>query len=298
MNSEDLGLFVEVARLGGFAPAARSLGVDPSSVSRAVAALEAELGVRLFQRSTRKLALTEAGHLYLSRIEPLVNELHQAREEALSTSKGVTGSLRLTASVSFGYQRLAPLLAEFRARHPLLKLEVLMTDTNLNLVNDRIDLAIRLGSRFEGDVVCTKLMNTRYRVVASPSYIRKFGRPLKPRDLKQHSCLLLTLPEFRSAWHFKDRKGKMQDVDVSGEVIVSNPLVQQRCALEAIGPALLADWLSDELVAAGKLVDLFPDYSVTATTFDTGVWLLYPSRNYLPGKVRAMIDFLREKFTA
>jgi DNA-binding transcriptional LysR family regulator len=296
MNSEDLGILVEVARLGGFASVARDRGVDPSSISRAIAGLEAELGVRLFQRSTRKLALTEAGHLYLNRITPLVDELSHAREEALSVSKGVTGALRMTASVAFGYQRLAPLLSEFKAQHPMLKLEVLMSDVNLNLVNDRIDLAVRLGSRFEGDVVCTKLMNTQYRVCASPSYIRTHGRPIKPSDLKRHSCLLLSLPEFRSAWHFKDRKGKVQDIEVSGEVIVSNPLVQQRCAVEALGPALLADWLSDELVASGKLIDLFPGYRVTATTFDTGVWMLYPSRNYLPGKVRAMIDFLREKF--
>jgi DNA-binding transcriptional LysR family regulator len=293
---EDLKLFVEVARLGGFAVVARSRGIDPSSVSRAIAALETELGVRLFQRSTRKLSLTESGHLYLGRVAPLVDELNHAREEALTASKGVTGVLRITASVAFGYQRLAPVFSEFRERHPLLKLEVLLTDANLDLVNDRIDLAVRLGFRFEGDMVCTKLMNTRYRVCASPSYLHAQGRPSKPKDLSRHKCLLLSLPEFRSNWHFKDRKGKLQDVEVSGDVLLSNPLVQQRCAIEGMGPALIADWLSDEHIAAEQLVDLFPSYEVTATSFDTGVWLLYPSRKYLPGKVRAMIDFLREKF--
>jgi DNA-binding transcriptional LysR family regulator len=297
MNSEDLELLVEVARLGGFAPVARSRNIDPSAVSRSIAGLEAELGVRLFHRSTRKLSLTEAGHLYLSRVEPLIDELSHAGEEALSASKGVTGSLRMTASVAFGYQKLAPLLAEFRARHPLLKLEVLLTDVNMHLVNDRIDLAVRLGSRFEGDVVCTKLVNTRYRVCASPSYIRTHGKPAKPQDLKKHSCLLLSLPEFRNKWHFSDRKNKVQDVEIIGDVIISNPLVQQRCALEGMGPALLADWLCDEHIAAGSLVDLFASYAVTATSFDTGVWLLYANRNYLPGKVRAMIDFLRERLT-
>jgi DNA-binding transcriptional LysR family regulator len=296
MNSEDLELLVEVARLGGFAPVARSRNIDPSAISRSIAGLEAELGVRLFHRSTRKLSLTEAGHLYLSRIEPLIDELSHAGDEALSASKGVTGSLRMTASVAFGYQKLAPLLAEFRAKHPMLKLEVLLTDVNMHLVNDRIDLAVRLGSRFEGDVICTKLISTRYRVCASPSYVRTHGKPNKPQDLKKHSCLLLSLPEFRNRWHFSDRKNKVQDVEITGEVVVSNPLVQQRCTLEGMGPALLADWLCDEHIVAGDLVDLFPGYAVTATSFDTGVWLLYPSRNYLPGKVRAMIDFLRERF--
>jgi DNA-binding transcriptional LysR family regulator len=296
MNAEDLKLFVEVARLGGFAAAARSLDLDPSSVSRAVAGLEAELSVRLFQRSTRKLSLTEAGNLYLGRVAPLIEELSHARDEALAVSKGVSGVLRITASVAFGYQQLAPLFSEFRGRHPLLKLEALLTDANLHLVNDRIDLAVRLGSRFEGDVICTKLMSTRYRVCASPSYLRIHGTPRNPQELAKHQCLLLSLPEFRSAWHFKDRKGKVQVVDISGDVVISNPLVQQRCAADGMGPALLADWLSNELVATGLLVDLFPHYDVTATTFDTGLWLLYPSRNYLPFKVRAMVDFLREKF--
>jgi DNA-binding transcriptional LysR family regulator len=296
VNAEDLELFVEVARSGGFAAAARSSDLDPSSVSRAIAGLEAELGVRLFQRSTRKLSLTEAGHLYLGRVAPLIEELSHARDEVLAVSKGVTGVLRITASVALGYQRLAPLLSEFRARHPLLKLEVLLTDANLNLVNDRIDLAVRLGSRFEGDVVCTKLTSTRYRVCASPTYLRTHGTPRKPSDLAKHQCLLLSLPEFRSAWHFKDRKGNVQDIDILGDMLISNPLVQQRCAVEGIGPALLADWLSNELIAVGKLVDLFPNHIVSATTFDTGVWLLYPSRNYVPFKVRAMVDFLREKF--
>jgi DNA-binding transcriptional LysR family regulator len=297
VNAEDLKLFVEVARLGGFAAVARSYNLDPSSVSRAVAGLEAEIGVRLFQRSTRKLSLTEAGNLYLVRVSPLVEELNHARDEALAVSKGVTGVLRITASVAFGYQRLAPLFSEFRARHPLLKLEVLLTDANLNLVSDRIDVAVRLGSRFEGDVVCTKLMRTRYRVCASPSYLKSHGTPTKPSDLVKHQCLLLSLPEFRNAWHFKNRKGSVQDVTVSGDLVISNPLVQQRCAAEGMGPALLADWLSDEFVATGNLIDLFPHHDVTATTFDTGVWLLYPSRNYLPLKVRAIADFLREKFT-
>lgn len=298
MDIQSLELFVEAARLGGFAAAARSRNIDPSAVSRTVSGLEAELGVRLLNRTTRTLSLTEAGKLYLGRIAPLLEELGHASEEALSVSKGVSGSLRMTASVAFGYQRLAPLLAEFRARHPQLKLEVLLTDTNLDLVSDRIDLAIRLGSRFEGDAVSSKLMATKYRVCASQDYVRQHGAPHHPADLSQHDCLLLTLPEFRHEWHFKDGKGNVQTVAISGAVVVSNPLVQLRCALEGMGPALLADWLAEDGLTAGTLVDLFAQHQVTATSFDTGVWVLYPSRSYLPLKVRTMIDFLRAKMGA
>jgi DNA-binding transcriptional LysR family regulator len=294
MDIQNLKLFVEVAQHGGFAAAARGQGLDPSSVSRSIAALEQELGLRLFQRSTRKLALTEAGHLYLGRVAPLVDEIELAHAEALDTSTGVSGTLRLTTSVAFGYQRLAALLPKFRALHPQLKVEVLMTDSNLHLVNDRIDLAIRLGARFEGDMVCSRLARTRYRVCASRRYLARHTAPASPKDLAAHACVLLALPGFQNEWHFKDARGRSSTVPVRGDLTVSNPLVQWRCAVEGLGPALLVDWLADEALASGKLVDLFPQHQVTATEFDTGIWLLYPSRHFLPRKVRVMVDFLKQ----
>jgi DNA-binding transcriptional LysR family regulator len=296
MDVQNLKLFVEVARLGGFAAAARSLALDPSSVSRSIAALELELGVRLFQRSTRKLSLTEAGNIYLGRVASLVDEIEQARDEAVAASAGVTGTLRLTTSVAFGYQRLAALLPEFRALHPQLKVDILMTDSNLHLVNDRIDLAIRLGAAFEGDMVCTKLAATRYRVCASRAYLKRHPAPTSPKELSAHSCVLLNLPGFQHDWRFKDARGRSTSVPVQGDLMVSNPLVQWRCALDGLGPALLVDWLADEAIAAGKLIDLFPAHRVTATQFDTGIWLLYPSRHFLPRKVRVMVDFLKLHF--
>jgi DNA-binding transcriptional LysR family regulator len=302
MDAIALKTFVDVARLGSFAYAARELELDPSSVSRTVAALENELGVRLFQRSTRKLSLTEAGHVYLMRVAPLVDELEQAREEARALSKGINnlaqGTLRMTASVSFGIHQIAALLPEFHRLHPHLKVELLLTDTNLNLVNDRIDLAVRLGAQFDGDVVLTKLMRTRYRVCASPLYLSQHGQPSKPSDLSQRRCLLLNLPEFRHEWRFKDAQGKVQSVPIDGDIIISNPLALRRCAIEGLGPVLLTDWLANEAIAEGTLVDLFPHLQVTATSFDTGVWLLYPTRSYLPLKVRVMVDFLKTKWAS
>jgi DNA-binding transcriptional LysR family regulator len=302
MESIALKTFVHVARSGGFSHAARELALDPSSVSRSVATLEQELGVRLFQRTTRKLSLTEAGHAYLARVSPLVDELEQAREEALALSKGINnqaqGTLRITSSVAFGVTQITPLLSEFRGLHPLLKVELLLTDANLNLVNERIDLAIRLGSQFEGDAVLTKLMPTRYRVCASPGYIESYGAPPTPAALAKHRCLLLALPEFRHEWHFRSARGKIQSVGVDGDIIMSNPLALRSCAILGMGPALLTDWLANEAIADGTLVDLFPDLQATATSFDTGVWLLYPTRAYLPLKVRVMVDFLKSKYSA
>jgi DNA-binding transcriptional LysR family regulator len=296
MEIDQLRLFVEVARRGNFAAVARDRAIDPSSVSRVIAALETELGVRLFQRTTRRVALTEAGDLYLNRVEPLLNDMEHARDEIRAASAGPVGTLRLTASVAFGRQCVVPLLPRFRAQFPRLKLELLLSDTNLDLVGERVDLAVRLGPSFDSSLVGVKLCDTRYRVCASADYLTTCKPLRRPQDLAAHRCLLLTLPEFRTRWLFRNQTGNVTPVAVDGDLIVSNPLAVRDCALAGMGPCLLADWLIDEDVAAGRLVDLFSKYRVTATDFQTSAWLLYPSRTYLPNKVRATIDFLKRQW--
>ncbi len=291
MDIDDLDLLVAVASAGSFAAVARSRDLDPSSVSRAVAAVEQRLGLRLFQRTTRRLSLTEAGETYLGRVRPLLEELDQAREAAQAIRHGPIGTLRLTASVTFGQRCLVPHLPEFRRLFPQLGLELLLTDAHLDLVAERIDLAIRLGPAPAGDVIGRKLFDTRYRVCVSADYARR--RPLaRPGDLAGHACLLYLLPEFRGCWRFRDAGGREVEVPVHGDVALSNAMALRDCALGGMGPALLADWLVEEDVAAGRLVDPFPAHAVTATDFATAAWLLYPSRRYLPRKVAATIEFL------
>lgn len=295
MDLENLRIFIEVARRGSFAAVARDHNIDPSSVSRVVASLEEELGIRLFQRTTRHLTLTEAGNLYLCRVDALLDELEHARDEALAVSVGPIGTLRVTTSVAFGHKFLVPLLAEFRNFFPDLKLELLLTDTNLDLVSERVDLAIRLGPNIQIGVICVKLFNTRYRVCVSPAYLEREKYLHVPDDLRVHKCLLFTLPNFRSRWLFRDNNGTVSEVPIEGDVVISNALALRDCALAGMGPALLANWLIDEDIAQGKLLDLFPNYHVTATDFETAAWLLYPSQTYLPNKVRVMINFLKRK---
>lgn len=297
MDLHDLTLFIAVARQGSFAAVARDQGIDPSSVSRSIAGLEAGLGVRLFQRTSRRMVLTEAGELYLSRLPSLVEELERLRDEAASLRSGPIGAVRLTASVAFGQSCLLPFLPAFRTAFPNLKLELLLTDSNLDLVADRIDLAIRLGPSVRADVIGARLMATRYRVVASPAYLAAEGSVSHPSDLTERQCLLLGLTNFRSRWVFRDAVGE-QDVAVAGQFVISNPLALHAASLAGLGPALLVDWLIADDLANGRLVDVFPEYEVTATTFDTAAWILYPSRAYLPRKTRSVIDFLRDSFSA
>ncbi len=298
MDIASLHLCVEIARRGSFAAVARDRGLDPSSVSRTVAQLETQLGIRLFQRTTRRLTPTEAGDLFLSRVDGLIDELERARDEAATISARPTGTLRLTASVAFGHTCLVPLLPAFRRKYPSLRLELLLTDATLDLVAERVDLAIRLAPKLEGDVVGAKLMETRYRICASPTYVETAKPIRRPGDLRDHRCVLLDLPAFRSRWRFVAADSKtVQEVPVDGDVVISNALAVRECALAGMGPVLLASWLVDDDLARGRLVDLFPAHRVAATDFDTAAWLVYPSRRYLPSKVRVTIDSLRDQLS-
>lgn len=283
-----------VAHHNSFAAVARVLDVDPSSVSRTVAGVEAQLGLRVFQRSTRRLTLTEAGAVYLGRIGPLLDDLDLARDAAADVSTHPSGRVRVTASVAFGHEVIVPQLTALRAELPEIELELILNDQTMDLVAGQIDLAIRLAPAPKGDLISARLRRTRYRVVASPRYVEAHGVPAAPAGLADHDCLRMTLPDYRTEWRFR-REGPEDVVGVAGPILISNALALRQAAREGLGPALLADWITDEDVVRGLLIDLFPDHEVTATTFDTGAWLLYPSRAYLPAKVRAVIDFLRAR---
>lgn len=289
-----LRLFVDVMRQGSFAAVARDRNIDPSSVSRAIATLEKELGLRLFQRTTRKLSPTEAGTTYFSHIEPLMEELNRARDIATDVSDQPQGKLRVTASVPFGLQCIVPLLPAFAERYPDLTVDLMLTDAVVDLVAERVDVAVRLGVLEDSTLIAQQLMRTYYRVCASPEYLQKAASIHKPEDLDQHNCLRFPLAGFQTQWIFKDRGGQLSEVPVHGTLIISNMLALQHCAIAGMGVALLPNWLIDEDLRSGLLVDVFPEYEMTATNFSTAAWLVYPSRTYVPQKVRVLIEFLKQ----
>jgi DNA-binding transcriptional LysR family regulator len=300
MNLEDLETLLHTIRTGSFAAAARELRVDPSSVSRSVASLEAELGVRLFQRSTRRIALTEAGALFAQRIDPLLEELKQAREAAVDATGEPRGTLRVSVSNTFGLHRIVPLLPKFRREHPALTLELLLADAIVDLVAERVDLAVRSGALHDSSLIAIPLLRTRYRVVASPAWARdNVGRIRVPQDLERCECLSFALPGFRDRWMFgASERGPKTAVAVKPRLLVTNGLALRECALAGMGAAPLPDWLIDDDVAAGRLADLFPDRHVSFVDAPTAIWLVYPSRSHVPAKVRVFIDFLRSAIGA
>lgn len=216
MDVEALKMLRDIARTGSFTAAARERNLEPSSVSRAIAGLERSLGFRLFQRSTRQVALSEAGALYLARVRTVLDDLDTAEEEARALSRGPTGVLRLTASVTFGVTLIMPLLPDLRAAMPHVGLELEFTDQNLDLIADRIDLAIRLAPSYRGDVVGVKAFDVRYRVCAAPAYLAAAPPLARPGDLSAHRCVLFSLPQFRSRWLFRDPAGAFSEVAVGG----------------------------------------------------------------------------------
>lgn len=289
-----LQIFIEVIRQGSFAAVARDRNLDPSSVSRAISSLEEELGIRLFQRTTRQLSPTEAGTAYFERIEPLVEEMQQAIDITADISGQPKGTLRVTASVSFGLKCIVPLLHDFGVLYPDLTVDLLLTDATVDLFAERIDVAVRLGLLADSTLIAQQLMRTHYSVCASPQYLKRCGQLERPGDIENHNCLLFPLAGFRTRWIFRDRNGNEREISVRGRTIISNAIALQQCAIAGMGLALLPHWLIDEDLCDGKLVKVFPDYDVMATDFSTAAWLVYPSRAYIPLKVRVFIDFLKK----
>lgn len=295
MNVKDLAVILDVKALGSFAAVARARDIDASSVSRTVAAVEADLGVRLFQRTTRRLTLTDAGAAYLKRIEPLIDALHAAADALSNDAEANGGTVRISAPISIGRALIVPHLAAFRDTYPQITLECLFSDQVIDLVGEGVDLAIRMAPAISGDLICTKLRQTRYRVVASSSWIAQNGAPATPFNMHDHQCILFALPGFRERWIFRDPSGETTQVPVRGKLLFSNGDSIVDAMLAGLGPALLTNHLVEPHFASGACVDLFPDHEVAATSFDTAAWIVYPSRRHLPQKTRTVIDFLKAR---
>ena len=188
-----------------------------------------------------------------------------------------------------------PRLPTFSDRYPDLSIDLVLNDAVLDLVAERIDVGVRLGTLPDTSLIANRWMTTRYRVVASPGYLTRHGTPKKPQDIAEHNCLRFPLEGFNSRWIFKDKKDVETEVRIGGKLSVNNGMGMglQQCAIAGMGISLLPGWLIENDLTTGRLVDLFPLWAVTATDFNTAVWFVYPSRAYVPQKVRALMEHLR-----
>ncbi len=296
MELTHLEILLEVVRRGSFAATARARQVDPSSISRAVSSLEAELGLRLLHRSTRRLALTEAGRRYVEQVEPLVAGLADAAHIAGDLARVPSGRVRASLPVSFGLRCIVPILPAIRSDLPEVRLDLQLSDARVDLLADGMDFAIRLGHIDDPGLVTRRLRRVRYRCVASPSYLSERGAPRSPRDLVEHPALRFPLPAVGAIWRFR-RGDQVQEIAVSGPLVIGNTLALRGAATAGLGVTVLPDWLVDRDIEGGRLSALLEDYEVTLSTFDASAWLVFPARRYIPARVRAVTDLIVEHLT-
>ena len=296
MNIESLELFIEVMHKRSFTEIAKARGIAPSSVSRMITSLESEIGIRLFQRTTRKVEPTEAGLLYFERISLVLDELSAARLIATDLSNTPKGKLRVTAPTVFGEMHIVPLLPELTNQYPDLHIELDLNDAYIDLVEERVDIAIRIGTLQNSSYIARKLADMAFYITASPAYIDQHGKPETPNQLEAHNCMLFPRSGHNLNWTFKNTDQSTTDVPIHGKHLITNSNAIRQCTLSGMGISLLPDWLVKKDITDGHLIKLFSEYEVTATDYEASIWLVYPSKEYLPLKVRAFNDFLLGRF--
>lgn len=285
LNQADV--FVHVVQHGGVQKAARAMGVPKSTVSRRLAALEERLGVRLLQRTTRSLALTEDGAAYYERIAPAM-EMAREAEEALGRRRGaVSGVLRVNAPMLFGQRLLGPIAVEYLRRHPGAQLELELDDRTIDLLHDRCDVAIRVGALDSSTLVARRLAGVRLVLCASRAYLDGAPALATPDDLQHHECILHAGDR---AWRLR-RGDDVRTVVVRGRLRTRSPVLRLEAVLAGLGVTWLPELTCAEELAAGRLVALLEGWQGP----ETAVFAVYPSSRQLSPKVRAFVDLLVER---
>lgn len=286
---DDLRSFVEVMRGGGYSRAARQLGLSKSIISRRIARLEAGLGTRLLDRTTRGMSPTDAGSELWVRAERILADYEEARDVVAKRGGGIVGPLRLAAPLAFGLRHIAPIVTDMAALHPGLELDVSYSDKFVDLIEERFDAAIRIGNLRDSSLVARQLAPARSVIVASPDYLDRKGRPKVPRDLSEHECLEY-FGRMASEWRFRDGE-RWLTVRVKGRLRSDNGDAILLWAVAGLGVANLPGFLVADAIEAGRLEVLLPSFPGP----EYAIHVLRPPGAYVPGKVRLLIDFLVER---
>ena len=286
-------MFRMVAEGHSLSEVGRQSGQAASTVSRRIQALEAHLGVRLIHRTTRDVQLTAMGAEYLERIAPILDELDTTHRMLAEQQAVPSGLLRLTAPPHLTATRIAPLIHRFLALHPGVRVELITSTRILNFVQEKIDLAIRIGALQDSTLVARQLAPYRFVCCGAPQYFAALGRPLHPDDLRELNCLVSTSQRSDAIWEF-ERAGERFKVRVSGDVASADPLVLERVVLQGGGVAMLPLWVVEESVATHKLEVVLSAYEALQWGRRNAVYAVYPTRRHLPPKVRAFLAFVVE----
>jgi DNA-binding transcriptional LysR family regulator len=280
-------LFVRVAELGSFAAVAQQLGVARSVVTRQIAGLEAHLGVKLMARSTRRLSLTSAGTAYLEKCRVILNLVEAAETDVAEERLTPRGNIRMSLPLSFGLKRLAPLLLDFSQRYPEVGLDMDYSDRRVKLIEEGIDLSIRITRRLDGGDVARKIGTGRMQVVASKKYLAQHGRPQHPAELIHHECLGYTSGGVAQNWQFMV-DGQLQSFPVRSRINANNGDVLTEAAAQGLGITLQPDFIIEDYLADGRVEAILADFPVA----ELGIYAMLPSNRHIPHRVRVLMDFL------
>ena len=287
---KSLMIFMRSAQCGSFSEAARQLGMAPSAVSRAVLRLEDELRVRLLQRTTRSLTLTEDGNRFYQRCQQIINDLEEAELEVKQSHSVPIGTLRIDLSNTFGKIHIAPALLQFAAQYPDLKLNVSFNDRLIDLIEEGIDATVRIGLSSDSSLIMHHLATAYYITCASPPYLAQHGMPTTPTELLQHRCVNFIYPQNRQepTWKF-EQNGKAIDLAVDSYLRFDNSEVILEAVIQGAGVVQLPKFIAAKAIARGDLQPILQSY---ATQVGLPIAVLYPQKRYLSAKVRVFVEFL------
>jgi DNA-binding transcriptional LysR family regulator len=285
-------MFAAVIETGSFTAAARRLGRTSGQASKLVARLEAELGVRLLNRTTRAVAPTEAGQAYFDRLRPLLDEFDALDLSIRNVSQVPRGTLRLTAPLTFGELELAPALSNFAARYPEIALDVVFSDRVVNLVDEGFDLAVRIGQLEESSLIVRRLCTVRIVVVAAPDYLARAGQAQRPEDLQRHDCIIDTNFRDPGRWPFRAGAGGALSVPVAGRLRYSNAVACLSAAEAGLGVACVPAFVAAAAIRDGRVRRLLAAFE----SEPFGLHVLYPHSRHLAAKVRVLVDFLAGRY--
>ncbi len=284
-----MAIFSAVVDAKSFTSAAKRMGIAKSAVSQHIKLLEKHLGVRLLNRTTRSLSLTESGERYYQSCMRIISEVEDATQEIRQLQSRAVGTLKLSSTVAFGVKHLIPILSQFHQQHPELKVDLLLDDDVLDIVEQGVDLSIRIGWLPETSLVARKLFSSPRIVVATPEYLEKRGTPKKPGDLSQHNWIVVSLMPTPLHHTFKrgrqHQKIQMSSTTRTNSIDASLAFVRNGDGITAVSAYLIEDDLEE-----GRLVPLLQDYEIE----EVGIYAVYPDRHYVPTKVRLFIDVLKE----
>lgn len=289
-------LFTAVVAARSLSEAARRLGVSPATISRRMDALERDIGTPLIHRSTRHIGLTAAGELFLRRAEVILDEVGQLRDDLLQLDASPRGTLRLSAPLPFGRLRIAAALPRFLRQYPDLAVDMTLTDRIVDLVEEGIDVAVRIGALPDSRLVIRRIADHRRVVCTTPAYLGRQPLPRTPADLLAHPCLIYAFHQGTQAWRFRHPDGRVEEVQVSGPLRTNDAEALHAALLGHVGIALLPVWMVTDDLRAGRLLPLLTHLEASTTAFDSAIHAIYaPSRRLSP-KVRAFVDFLVQEF--